>query len=140
MQLYKENIRNEVRAWQKQMIAKPTLLNSLAKKMQTKINTWIPEKVHQAITVTIKQMVRAVLFGAKYTTQNPVKENDVQLMEVRISERIKLYRNTAAVEGGITGAGGLLLGLADFPLLLGLKLKFGTFITMCQETCRHRLL
>ena len=123
MQLYKENIRNEVRAWQKQMIAKPTLLNSLAKKMQTKINTWIPEKVHQAITVTIKQMVRAVLFGAKYTTQNPVKENDVQLMEVRISERIKLYRNTAAVEGGITGAGGILLGLADFPLLLVIKIK-----------------
>lgn len=38
-------------------------------------------------------------------------------------ERIKFYRNTAAVEGGITGAGGILLGLADFPLLLALKLK-----------------
>jgi hypothetical protein len=123
MRLYKENIRNEVKAWQKQMIARPTLLNSLAKKMQTKINTWIPEKVHKAITTTIKQMVRAVLFGAKYTTQNPVKENDIQLMEVRISERIKFYRNTAAVEGGITGAGGILLGLADFPLLLVIKIK-----------------
>ena len=34
-----------------------------------------------------------------------------------------MYRKTAAVEGGITGAGGILLGLADFPLLIGIKLK-----------------
>lgn len=120
---YKEIIRNELSTWQKQMLGKPTLLNNLAKKLQTKINTWIPEKVHKAITATIKQMVRAVLFGAKYTTQEPVKENDVEIMEMRISERIKFYRNTAAVEGGITGAGGILLGLADFPLLLVLKIK-----------------
>ena len=37
--------------------------------------------------------------------------------------RIRAYRNTAALEGGVTGAGGFLLGLADFPLLLGIKLK-----------------
>lgn len=123
MQLYKYIIRNELRVWQRQMIARPTLLNNIAKKIQTKVNSWIPEKVHRAITTTIKQMVKAVLFGAKYTTQDPVKENDIQLMEIRISERIKFYRNTAAVEGGITGAGGILLGLADFPLLLVIKLK-----------------
>ncbi|MDB5222034.1 MAG: EcsC [Chitinophagaceae bacterium] len=123
MHWYKENIRREVSVWQKQMLAKPSLLNNLAKKMQTKINSWIPERVHQAITATIKQMVRAVLFGAKYTTQNPVKENDIEIMEIRIYERIKFYRTTAAVEGGITGAGGILLGLADFPLLLVIKIK-----------------
>jgi len=27
------------------------------------------------------------------------------------------------VEGGITGAGGFLLGLADFPILIGIKIK-----------------
>ncbi|MDB5199961.1 MAG: EcsC [Chitinophagaceae bacterium] len=123
MHWYKENISREVSVWQKQMLAKPSLLNNLAKKMQTKINSWIPERVHQAITATIKQMVRAVLFGAKYTTQNPVKENDIEIMEIRIFERIKFYRTTAAVEGGITGAGGILLGLADFPLLLVIKIK-----------------
>ena len=36
---------------------------------------------------------------------------------------IKTYKHTAAVEGGVTGAGGILLGLADFPILLGIKLK-----------------
>jgi hypothetical protein len=43
--------------------------------------------------------------------------------EAAVKKRIDLYRNTAAVEGGITGAGGILLGLADFPILLGIKLK-----------------
>jgi hypothetical protein len=123
MATYTEIIFDELKTWQKQMLAKPSLLNSLAKKMQTKINKWIPEKIHKAITATIKQMVRAVLFGAKYTTQDPVREDDIEMMEVRISERIKFYRNTAALEGGITGAGGILLGLADFPLLLAIKIK-----------------
>lgn len=123
MHRYKEVIGNEVKAWQRQMVARPSLLNNLAKKMQTKINSWIPEKVHQAITTTIKQMVRAVLFGAKYTTSNPIQDDDIEMMEIRITERIKFYRNTAAVEGGITGAGGILLGLADFPLLLAIKIK-----------------
>jgi hypothetical protein len=121
--LYKEKIFNELKKWQKQMLAKPSLLNSLAKKLQAKINTWIPEKIHKAITATIRQMVKAVLFGAKYTTKDPLKEDDIEMMEVRVKERIKFFRNTAALEGGITGAGGILLGLADFPLLIVIKIK-----------------
>lgn len=37
--------------------------------------------------------------------------------------RIEFYKKTASVEGGITGAGGILLGLADFPILIGIKIK-----------------
>ena len=98
-------------------------LNNLSKKIQTKINTWIPEKIHNAITVAIKQMVRGVLFGAKFTTANPLNDASLHTRELAVEQRIEFYKKTAAVEGGITGAGGLLLGLADFPLLLGLKLK-----------------
>lgn len=120
---YTQSILQELNSWQKQMIARPTFLNNLAKKMQAKVNSWIPEKVHNAITLTIKQMVRAVLFGAKYTTQDAVVRGNLEVMEARIHERIRFYRTTAAVEGGITGAGGILLGLADFPLLLVIKIK-----------------
>jgi hypothetical protein len=122
MKFQEEKIYRELKVWQQHMLAKPSLLNGLAKKMQQKINGWIPEKVHVAITTTIKQMVRAVLFGARYTTAEP-KTEDIILKEVRVTERIKLYRSAAAVEGGITGAGGILLGLADFPLLLVIKIK-----------------
>ena len=64
---------HELQAWQADMLRKPSLLNKLSKKMQTKINSWIPEKVHKAITATIKQMIRGVLFGAKHTTADPWK-------------------------------------------------------------------
>ena len=54
---------------------------------------------------------------------HPQSDQTLEIREAVIAEKIKVYRNTAATEGGITGAGGILLGLADFPLLLGIKLK-----------------
>jgi hypothetical protein len=120
---YKQNALNEVKIWQKKMLKKPSLFNALSKKIQTKINTWIPEKIHNAITVAIKQMVRGVLFGAAHTTSEPLLNASLQVREEAVQKKINIYRKTAAVEGGITGAGGFLLGLADFPILIGIKIK-----------------
>ncbi|HCN83866.1 MAG TPA: ABC transporter-associated protein EcsC [Sphingobacteriaceae bacterium] len=122
MDQYEQQVFPELTAWQKQMLRRPSLLNMLSKKLQTKINTWIPEKVHAAITMAIKQMIRGVLFGAVYTTAKPML-GSLLMREISVQQRIDFYRTTAAVEGGITGAGGILLGLADFPILLGLKIK-----------------
>jgi hypothetical protein len=123
MDAYDLRAYTELILWQKKMMRRPSLLNNLSKKIQTKINTWIPEKVHNAITVTIKQMIRGVLFGAKHTTSAPLMNVNLQAREEAAQKKIDFYRNTAAVEGGITGAGGILLGLADFPILIGLKIK-----------------
>ncbi len=123
MNQYRGQAIAEMKAWQKEMQRRPSIFNRLSKKAQDKINSWIPEKVHNAITVAIKQMIRGVLFGAKYTTADFVRNLELEVREARIDERIKFYRTTAAVEGGITGAGGILLGLADFPLLIGIKIK-----------------
>lgn len=123
MNSYEQKAFDELKQWQKKMRRKPSLLNKLSKKMQTKINSYIPEKVHNAITVAIKQMIKGVLFGAKITTRKPVKIESLQATEEALEKMIKNYRHTAAAEGGITGAGGILLGLADFPILLGIKLK-----------------
>lgn len=120
---YRKQVESELKTWQKQMLKRPSFFNNLSKKTQDKINSWIPEKVHNAITTAIKQMIRGVLFGAKYTTADPIRNLDLEVREARVEERIKFYRTTAAVEGGITGAGGILLGLADFPLLIGIKIK-----------------
>jgi hypothetical protein len=70
MNAYDESVSVELISWQKKMLKRPSLLNGLSKRIQTKINSWIPEKVHNAITVTIKQMIRSVLFGAKHTTSD----------------------------------------------------------------------
>lgn len=123
MNTYDQQAQKELTAWQKKMLSKPSLLNNLSKKIQTKINTWIPEKIHKAITVAIKQMIRGVLFGATHTTAQSLLTGNLQQREEAVQKKIDWYRNTAAVEGGITGAGGILLGLADFPILIGLKIK-----------------
>jgi hypothetical protein len=123
MNTYDQQAQKELAAWQKKMLSKPSLLNNLSKKIQTKINTWIPEKIHNAITVAIKQMIRGVLFGATHTTAQSLLTGNLQQREEAVQKKIDWYRNTAAVEGGITGAGGILLGLADFPILIGLKIK-----------------
>lgn len=104
------------------MLRRPNYLNKISKTLQDKINNLIPEKIHKGITVAIKQMVRGVLFSAHFTTK---KKNfqDLIARDLAADEKIKIYRNTAATEGAITGAGGILLGLADFPLLLAIKIK-----------------
>ena len=48
---------------------------------------------------------------------------DLQQKDQRVKETIASYRKTAVIEGAGTGAGGILLGLADFPLLLSIKMK-----------------
>lgn len=120
---YEQTAFEELARWQKKMQRRPSLLNKISKKAQAKINSYIPEKVHNAITVAIKGMIRGVLFGAKLTTPKPAAVVSLQQTEEAVAKLIKTYRTTAAAEGGITGAGGILLGLADFPLLLGIKLK-----------------
>jgi len=120
---YEQAVFEKLNHWQKQMLRRPSMLNRLSKKVQTKLNSYIPEKIHNAITTAIKQMVRGVLFGAQYTTKKPASVHSLQQTEEKIERLVKTYRRTAAIEGGFTGAGGILLGLADFPILLGIKLK-----------------
>lgn len=105
------------------MLRKPSSINQLSKRLQTKLNSFIPEKAHHIITTTIKEMIKAVLFGAEKLTQQPIKGMGFEQREEAVERKIVNYQKTAAAEGGITGAGGILLGLADFPILLTIKLK-----------------
>jgi hypothetical protein len=79
--------------------------------------------LHRAITNAIKQMIKTVLFGAKHFTSEPTYVYSLREVEEEVMKKIRNYKHTAAAEGGVTGAGGFLFGLADFPILLGIKLK-----------------
>lgn len=121
---YEDQAYMQLQFWQLKMLKPPTLTDRVSKRVQDKINTVIPEKVHQVITSTIENMIRAVLFGAKYTTANsPDDTASLQLREGLAKKQISFYQKTASIEGAVTGAGGILLGVADFPLLLSLKIK-----------------
>ncbi|RYD94212.1 MAG: EcsC family protein, partial [Sphingobacteriales bacterium] len=120
---YEKQAYIQLEFWQHKMQKKPSLGNRIAKGLQTKINSFIPEKVHAAVTVAIEKMVKGVLFGAQYTTKAPRDNASLQLREAQVKNQIEFYQKTASVEGAITGAGGILLGLAEFPVLIGIKIK-----------------
>ena len=120
---YEEIVHNELRLWQKRMKRKPSITDRLSKDLQVRMNKIIPEKVHAVITTTIKQMVRGVLFGSTIALPKKIKSSSLASIDEQVRKKIDFYKKTAAAEGGVTGAGGILLGLADFPILLGLKIK-----------------
>lgn len=105
------------------MKRKPTATNDGLKKLQDRINRIIPEKAHQLITKTLKGLVKAVLNGADYTTFPPRGPMSMLEIETRVKEKVNIYTSTATAEGAITGFGGFVSGLADFPLWMSIKMK-----------------
>ncbi|TCD03827.1 EcsC family protein [Pedobacter psychroterrae] len=121
---YQEKIRIELEFWKRDMMKKPSLFDRATNTVQNKINSYIPDKVHNAVTAVIKTMVQAVLYGSRYTTSAmPSKALSLMHREALVREKIDSYAKTGAAEGGVTGAGGFLLSMADFPVLVGIKVK-----------------
>ncbi|AGA80031.1 EcsC family protein [Echinicola vietnamensis] len=123
MLLYEEIAFYEMNAWLQKMKKNPSLANRMAKGVQHRINNIIPEKVHQAITFAIEKMVKGVLFGSSFINATLPDEVIFKKREEKVKSKIKWYKSTASVEGAITGAGGILMGFADFPAFLSIKMK-----------------
>ncbi|MGY0693419.1 EcsC family protein [Virgibacillus sp. FSP13] len=122
---YEVKVYEEIHAWQRKILKQSNLFNRVSKKAQTKINGMIPEKVHRVITESIKNMVKATLFGSNLVQNKRLSEGkSLYDRDELLREKLSSYRKTAVVEGAGTGAGGIFLGLADFPLLLSIKMKF----------------
>ncbi|MBY0123069.1 EcsC family protein [Bacillus sp. S/N-304-OC-R1] len=124
MNEYELRAYSEIAEWKNKMVKKSGILNRLSKKAQSKVNSFFPEKAHQILTDSIKNMVKATLVGSNLTTKKGQEAGSLEQMDKKFAEKLSAYKKTAIVEGAGTGAGGFLLGLADFPLLLTIKMKF----------------
>lgn len=124
MKNYEENAFKELNIWKLKMNKKPSLASRISKGAQNKVNSIIPDKAHKVITEAIKNMVKAVLFGSKFITRQAMTYGNLEERQRLVKEKRDFYKKAAAVSGAGTGAGGILIGLADFPLLLSLKMKF----------------
>lgn len=122
---YKERVRMKLRIWEREMMKSPGFLQKTSTKLSRKMNELIPDKVHQGITATVKGIVQTVLFGVKFTPARKV-EAGLQLkeMDAKADELRSTYKKIASAEGAGTGAGGIFLGMVDFPALLAIKMKF----------------
>ncbi|WP_153462323.1 MULTISPECIES: EcsC family protein [Sediminibacillus] len=104
---------------------KSSLIQRSSKQLQNKINQKIPDQAHQLVTESIRSMIELSLTSSKFIL--PVETIGLVTLEdkeIAIKHRLKQYKRTAMLEGAGTGAGGILLGLADFPMLLSIKMKF----------------
>lgn len=122
---YEEHLRGELERWQKKMLKPPGLFEKGSKAFQTRVNALFPKKIQDALTVTIKGLVKGVLFSLDYIPKGKAEAN-LELIERdrRALDLLKTYKRLAAAEGAGTGAGGIMLGLADFPALIAIKMKF----------------
>lgn len=123
MEAYLHYAHAELSLWLFQMKKPPGAVNKLTRGVQSKINEWIPDKVHQVVTVAIENMVKVVITGSGWVLPKVVEDTSFKVRELKARQRIKWYRNTASAEGALTGAGGILLGFADFPAFLTIKMK-----------------
>ncbi|SHJ30651.1 EcsC family protein [Lutispora thermophila] len=114
----------ELHDWKKKMRKKPSIIDKASKGIQNKINNMLPQKYHEIVTSVIKNMVKVVLIGSEYTSKKAGVLMPFEEREILVREKIDFYKKAAMLEGAGTGSGGLLLGLADLPLLIGIKIKF----------------
>ncbi|GAA0881018.1 ecs operon protein EcsC [Algoriphagus jejuensis] len=123
MSTYQSIVNAELLVWLLKTKKTPGILGRMTQGVQSKINSIIPEKVHKAITLAIENMVKAVLTGSGWIVPKVKEPITLKEREDKVRKRIKWYRNTASAEGALTGAGGILLGFADFPAFLTIKMK-----------------
>ncbi|NWQ41185.1 EcsC family protein [Bacillus sp. EB106-08-02-XG196] len=125
MNEYELKVYGEVVEWKRKLTRRSGMMNRISKKAQGKINEMIPEKVHEVMTESIKGMVKTTLFGSQLTTnKNQAAGLTLEERDELMRKKCAVFQKTALIEGAGTGAGGILLGLADFPLLLSIKMKF----------------
>lgn len=124
MDCYEKLALAELKQWRHDLIKNPTLIDKVTKKIQNKISSIIPGKAQDIITASIKNMVKVVLIGSEYTTITKIIYGNLYEKEEEVKRKLNFYKKAAVVTGVGTGGAGLIVGLADFPILLSLKMKF----------------
>lgn len=122
---YEDKIQRELAEWEQKMFKPPGWLERTSKTIGNRINHWIPPKVHNIITTTIRSIVRTALFSAEYTPSRAVQRHpELEAADQEANALFALYQKIAVAEGAGTGAGGIVLGLVDFPAFIAIKMKF----------------
>lgn len=125
MMNYEHKVLREIADWEQKMFKPPGWLEKTSKTIGNRINHWIPPKVNDVITTTIRSIVRTALFGAEYTPGRPVQQiPELESADEEAKQLFALYQKIAVAEGAGTGAGGIMLSMVDFPALIAIKMKF----------------
>ena len=125
MNLYEKQIDKELNHWYQGIQKHAGFLERSSDQLQKKTQKMIPVKIRNTITSVMETMTETIMNGSELLT---VKEDtgDLALAErdYLVLHSFYTYRNTATVQGAGFGMGGVLLGMADLPVLMSIKIKF----------------
>ncbi|MEH6937509.1 EcsC family protein [Bacillus sp. JJ664] len=126
MDSYELRIQYELSRWKQKILTDSNVFKTSAKKIQLKIQSLLPEQIQDLLTQSIKNMMTLFIGGSSVFSGGSEEYDALSLRERDdiLDKKLNEYKKISAVEGAGTGAGGILLGLADFPLLMGIKIRF----------------
>ncbi|GAK06322.1 EcsC family protein [Geomicrobium sp. JCM 19038] len=125
MEAYEKEALMELNAWKRKLAKNPSMVKDWTKSFQSKMNGYVPDKVHVTIGNAIRQMIDTTMNTSEYVQKKePLQHMSLEQRDEALQKAIVSYRRTASLEGAGTGAGGILLGMSDFPMLLAIKMRF----------------
>src|SRR3546814_4642051 len=111
MNPYEEQATRQVRNWEAEMQAHPSFSGKVSKNLQDRINRAIPEKVHNVITTSIREMTRGVFYGAGFLNLSPLEMASLRVREHRVRGRIRFTRIDGRAQAAVPGPGGVCFAL-----------------------------
>lgn len=125
MNMYEIQINKELDGWHNNIVKDASIFERASKGIQKKTQKLTPPKVQDSITVAVKSLVETVLHGSGIVSVKG-DTSDLVLAErdYLVINNFRSYLNTATVQGAGFGFGGILLGMADLPVLMSIKVKF----------------
>ena len=89
MNKYEKEQIKKLKKWKKKVTKKPFIIDKVSKNTQNKINSMLPDKYHEVMTLAIKNMTKMVLVGSNYTNIKPIKDMSLEERDKDILERIR---------------------------------------------------
>lgn len=125
METYENIIRKRLEIWEDKLLKEDSLFNDMSKGIQNKIQNLIPDKIQNILTEAIKGITTTIMTGSNLLTNTKIsKDLSLYEMDGLVEKKFEIYYKTGLVEGVGLGSLGLVGGIADFPVLLGIKIKF----------------
>ncbi|WRS26913.1 EcsC family protein [Oscillospiraceae bacterium MB08-C2-2] len=125
MNLYQKHVDAQLDRWHSEILGSAGLLERASKGIQNSTQKLIPAKVQKAITAAVETLVQSILYGSGFLS---IQEDTSNLLlaerDFLVQEQFQSYKKAAVVQGVGLGAGGVILGLADLPTLMAIKIKF----------------
>ena len=117
-------MKDSLALWEKKCLKYPTYTELMTKSFQQRLANLYPAEGIKLMTLAVRQMCEATLAGSEFMGYKVYHEQSLMEQDRLAADLTERYRQLVTVEGLATGAGGLLTGLADFPLFLSMKMRY----------------